>query len=533
MKFAFQKVLSGAAIVSAAFCHILLLNTFTISAAQAAAYTPLAEQCDGFPKLPIVTAENLCVGLITQKNAANPFLMPRTGVETKDGKLLIADMGGWAPNKGKLWLVDYRAKTPTATALLSGLHAPHKILVGPDGKFFLGETHRIVRFEIVNSAVANMEAVVDDLPSGERYLHPLKNFVFDQKNNLIVNIGSSSDRCSKDVSMENCTNGTEAGLRLYNYNAKTNSWDKNFTVIASGLRNSMALAVDKSGTIIQAENSIDFNSAEEPYEELNVIEGNGFYGWPLCYGRNASMDETQKSCTAKNYHEPWTLLPPHAAPLDALYYHNKKLAALDNKLLLTWHGYRSIGHRLVAFDIDSNGKPIRKNEATYWRDPATRGEEFTQVPFNAKGGTGLVAQHTEIISRWNEVSDVRPKGSPTGISVLNDGSLLIIDDKNAAILRLSTGTAFKDSGKKEEKYAKVELPKNVNDILASRCSKCHEEIHQHPEELLNDSHWLRIAEGKTRLEQKVFLDKAAPMPPDNSLLPEEKKVLREWIDSKK
>ena len=145
----------------------------------------------------------------------------------------------------------------------------------------------------------------------------------------------------------------------------------------------------------------------------------------------------------------------------------------------------------------------------------------------------MVAQHTEIISRWNEVGDVRPKGSPTGMSILNDGSLLIVDDKNTAILRLSTGTAFKDSGKKEEKFAKVELPKNVSDILINRCSKCHEEIQQHPEELLNDSHWLRVAEGKTRFEQKVFFEKAMPMPPDNSLLPEEKKILLEWIDAKK
>lgn len=511
-------------IIACAFLSWTLILT-----AQAAPYKPLSEQCDGFPKLPIVTAENFCVGLIAQKSSTSSFVMPRTGVETKDGKLLVVDMGGWAPNKGKVWLVDYRAKNPGAIALLSKLNSPHKILTGRDGKYYVGEMNRIIRFDVINAAVSNRETVIDGLPEGEGYLHPLKNFVFDQNNNLIVNIGSSSDRCEKDVELKSCIDGTEAGLRLYAYDSNTNTWNKNYTIIASGLRNSMALAVDKSGTIVQAENSIDFNSAEEPYEKLNVIEDNGFYGWPICYNRTASVDEKQPACSAKNYHEPWTLMPPHAAPLDALYYRNQKLPLLNNKLLLTWHGYRSIGHRLVAYDIDAQGKPLRKNEATYWRDPAARGEDFTQVLFNAKGGTGLVAQHTEIISRWNEVSGVRPKGSPTGISILNDGSLLIVEDKNAAILRLSTGTAYKDVGKKEEKYAKIELPDDVRNVFLNRCSKCHEEMQKHPEELLNANQWLRIADGKTRLEHKVFFDRVMPMPPDNSLLPEERKILKEWI----
>src|SRR6478752_150080 len=97
---------------------------------SATPYIPLQEQCDGFPKLPLTTTENLCVGLLAQKSSGIKFIMPRTGVETKDGKLLVVDMGGWEPNNGKLFLIDYRAKKPTATVLLSDLNMPHKILKG-------------------------------------------------------------------------------------------------------------------------------------------------------------------------------------------------------------------------------------------------------------------------------------------------------------------------------------------------------------------------------------------------------------------
>jgi hypothetical protein len=245
------------------------------------------------------------------------------------------------------------------------------------------------------------------------------------------------------------------------------------------------------------------------------------------------MDEAKKSCTAENYHEPWTLIPPHAAPMDALYYHNNKLPTLDNKLLLTWHGYRLVGHRLVAYDIDDHGKPLRKNEANFWRDPIKRSEDFTLLPYVAKGGAGLVAQHQEIISHWNEVEGVRPRGAPTGMSVLNDGSLLIVDDKNAALLRLSTGTAYKDVATTAETKttAAVALPENVHNILVNRCSKCHEQLKNSPDELINSAHWLIKTDGKLRMEQKLFYDKVMPMPPDNSLLPEERQQLKTWINS--
>lgn len=499
----------------------------------ASPYIPISEDCDGFAKLPLGTADNFCVGLLVQKNNGVEFKMPRTAIELPDGKLLVVDMGGWMANKGKLWLVDFRRKNPTAVAVLSDLNMPHKILRGQDGKYYVGEAHRIVRFEFSNSAVKNLETVIDNLPYHDDYLHPLKNFVFDNNNNVIVNIGSTSDRCKNNAS--DCVQGREAGLWQYNYQAANKAWDAHYTIIASGLRNSMALAVDKSGVVLQAENSMDLPTAEEPYEEINIIERGGFYGWPLCYDRNVNVDETKNSCTAENYREPWSLMPPHVAPLDALYYHHTKLPSLNNKLLMTWHGYKIVGHRLVAFDVDEQGRPLRTKAATYNSDPLKSGDNFKTQNFSAKGGIGLVAQHREIISRANEISGVRPKAAPAGISIMNDGSLLIVDDKNAAILRLSTGVAYKDSKPQagagnERKIPAVTAPENIRAILVSRCSKCHEQLQNNPEQLLNAEHWLLVANGKTRLEQKLFYDKVMPMPPDNSLLPSERKELKSWIE---
>ena len=512
------------------FKFLLLMFSFFCMSATATPYISLAEQCDGYAKLPLGTIDNICVGLLAQRSAELPLKMPRSAIEIPNGKLLVVDMGGWVENKGKLFLVDYRLKNPTATVLLSGLNFPHKILLGADGKYYLGEAHRIIRFDVANDKIANMETIIDNLPYHSGYLHPLKNFVFDGNNNLIVNIGSTSDRCEKNVKPENCINGAEAGLRQYAYQSATNSWGKSFLVIASGLRNSMALAAHSSGTLIQGENSMDFPGAVEPYEEINIIEAGGFYGWPLCYDRNANVNDAVKSCTAKNYREPWSLMPPHVAPLDALYYQHTKLPALTNKLLMTWHGYKIVGHRLVAFSVDDHGRPIRSASANFNSDPLNPSENFKSLNFSAKGGAGEIAQHQEIISRWNEVEGVRPKGAPVGMSVMNDGSLLIVDDKNAALLRLSNGTAYKESQKQisAEKYA-IKLPENIHAIFVNRCSKCHEPLQNNAQQLLNPNHWLQKDNGKTRLEQKLFFDKVMPMPPDKSLLPAEAKLLKEWI----
>jgi len=121
------------------------------------------------------------------------------------------------------------------------------------------------------------------------------------------------------------------------------------------------------------------------------------------------------------------------------------------------------------------------------------------------------------------------------MSVMNDGSLLIVDDKNAAILRVSTGTAYKDIQRQvdlvdEPKIATAIVPENIRAIFTNRCSKCHEPLQNNPEQLLNAEHWLQLSNGKTKVEQKLFYDKVMPMPPDNSLLPDERKQLKSWIE---
>lgn len=507
---------------------------------NAGSYTTATGDCDGFAKLPVVTQTGTCLGLVTTRNAKNPLKMPRTLVQTDDDKLLVVDMGMWAPHKGQLLLLDYRNAHVPAKILLSQLNLPHKILRGADGKIYLGEANRIRRFSWVSGEIVGLETVVDNLPVDTEYLHPLKNFTFDEHSNLLVNIGSSSDRCDKKVSLDDCISGKEASIRRYRRDKKTNTYAADFEVIARGLRNSMALVVHPSGTILQAENSMDFPDADEPYEELNIIaDGNKFYGWPLCFNRDRSL--AGGDCKQPDYQQPWTLLPPHVAPLDMLYYSHTKLPGLHNKLLMSWHGYRIAGNRLVSYAVDKQGRPELQQGAFFWRAPTTPDGVYTRHIFAPQGGLGnaivseedkKVAQHQEVISQWNEIPGVRPEGAPVGFTQARDGSVFIVDDRNAAILRLSVGESYQQKAVGREVTAKSLLPPvAVTAVIQQRCAQCHSELLQQRNSLLTVDNWLMKQDGKTKIEIKIFEDKNRPMPPDGNLSDEEKKILRDWFVS--
>jgi glucose/arabinose dehydrogenase len=55
-------------------------------------------------------------------------------------------------------------------------------------------------------------------------------------------------------------------------------------------------------------------------------------------------------CASSAHTPPWPCCRPHVAPLAMTWYHGPMFPRLEGKLLMSWHGYRSTGGRLVAFD---------------------------------------------------------------------------------------------------------------------------------------------------------------------------------------
>lgn len=440
-------------------------------------YDPTDTSCDGYPRLKVETAAGTCLGLVLPKERAidpvakRAFSMPRTLAQipgTQD--YLVTDMGSWHPGRGALFLLSRGVSGLYGLTLLKqGLDYPHAVKIGPDGKFWIGELKQISRFKMKDGAIVNWEIVVSGLAATKDVSHPLSQFTFDPRNNdLYINSGSPSDHCfvkgavDEKVCPETVGNDFASILKIP-WSAIVRppvGGETHWQAIAHGLRNSMAMVIHPSGLLVQGENGRDFSDVDEPFEEMNVIDLNspdlgtaankGFnYGWPYCYDFAATSPEWEKNTVVDcglqtatrpgDYQKPFILIPPHAAPLAAGYYHGKMFPQFEGKLLMTWHGYRPTGHRLVSYDVDSSGRPIigkNLHQASYIFD---RGDDACAVkkPMEPRGGLTRFAPYNELISRWNERKGWRPSGTPASFTVADDGSIWMVEDKNQTIVRLA------------------------------------------------------------------------------------------------
>lgn len=400
--------------------------------------------CDGYPRADIGMAKGMCAGLVASRAGERQIRLPRSLVQWGDGDWIVSDLGGWGTAKGAIWrLTAAPGKPPRLVKLLDGLNLPHTLGIGPDGRLYVGEMSRIFRFDPdARDVFGTIEPVVAGLPDNRLHdnRHPLSKFVFAPDGALIVNIGAPSDQCLDAQGRPpgpDCPELQDAGqLRRYAPDGR-GGWSPDWTVVATGLRNSVALAVHPSGTLLQGENSYDIPARWAPFDEINVIrppgkEGVPSYGWPYCDAAGqaspgwAGSAKIEFHCRRTGVFKADILLPPHAAPLDMTWYQGAMFPQLRGRLLMTWHGYRSTGGRLVAYQTDARGVPTTRAGARY---PA-----YGLAP--RAYGPGPAAEPLVLTPGWG-ATKARKQGAPVGVAVAADGSIWLADDKNAQIIRIA------------------------------------------------------------------------------------------------
>jgi glucose/arabinose dehydrogenase len=397
--------------------------------------------CDGWPRAPIGMAEGLCAGIVV---SPQPDYRSRT---LRIPRLLLA-LGGWDAKRGKVFkLTAARGAPPTLTPLLTHLVMPHGLARGPDGKIYVGEMSRIFRFDpSAADPQSTIEAVISYLPNNKLHenRHPLSFFIFDTNGDMLVNVGAPSDQCliaGKPNGTTKCleSEGDEpsAAIRRYRY-LGDGKWDQNYIVIARGLRNSLALALHSSGTLLQAENSIDYPTTNRPFEELNVIRFGAHYGWPYCTDMTTAAPAWTNTgamdCASSAHEKPVRLLPPHAAPLGMLYYDGVMFPQLQGHLIMTWHGYEPTGARIAAFAVDERGIPLPASRARYAVYGKSADDRVRHLPYPPDTGSEAFI----LTPGWNMIDGERPRGAPVGLAVAEDGAIWVADDKNGTILRIAS-----------------------------------------------------------------------------------------------
>ncbi|MBI2638602.1 PQQ-dependent sugar dehydrogenase [Candidatus Peregrinibacteria bacterium] len=228
--------------------------------------------------------------------------------------------------------------------LLQGLKNPHGLAIDPENNFslYFAEEDKISKTCIYCDG--QPETVID-LPSGGN--HKTRTIGFGSDGRLYVSIGSSCNVCNKK-------NERRASILSMNKDGS------NAKIFAAGLRNSVFFTWHPTTKKMWATDmGRDLLGDDLPPDEINIVEEDKNYGWPICYGKNIhDLDFDKNTYVRAPCQEPFEMpsfidIPAHSAPLG--------LAFFENDLLVSYHGSwnrsEPTGYKVVRYKLDEQGNP--------------------------------------------------------------------------------------------------------------------------------------------------------------------------------
>jgi glucose/arabinose dehydrogenase len=320
---------------------------------------------------------------------------------------------------------DGAAKPGTNAIFASGLRAPFGIAFFPAGDdpqwVYVASTDSVVRFPYRSGdlkAGGPAETVVAKLPAG--YGHSTRDIVFTPDNTrMLVSVGSAGNA---GEGMGTPPGGLEAWRTHQplgaSWGAETDraavlAFDpdgKNQKLFATGIRNCVGLAMQANGTAWCSTNERDNLGDDLVPDYVTRVRENAFYGWPWFYigdhqdPRHAGARPDLKDKITV----PDVLLQAHSASLGLTFYDGNSFPAEYRGDAFaaehgSWNRSKRTGYKVVR---------IRLKDGV----PTGEYEDFV---------TGFVVNDTEV---W---------GRPVGVAVARDGALLISEDGNGTIWRVS------------------------------------------------------------------------------------------------
>lgn len=302
-------------------------------------------------------------------------------------------------NADKVYAVtdlDQDGKADSVYVVDSDLVTPNGVAFR-DGSLYVAEISRILRYDSIEGRLSNPPdpvVVYDKYPTETH--HGWKFISFGPDGKLYVPVGAPCNICERKE-------------RVFSSITRINPDGTGMEVYAHGVRNSVGFAWHPDTKELWfTENGRDQLGDDIPGDELNNAPKAGMhFGYPYIHQGDTPDPEFGKGKKASDYTPPAQKLGPHVAALGMRFYTGAMFPAeYKNRIIFAEHGSwnRStpLGYRIMMVTLEGN--------------KAVKYEPFAQ---------GWLQGNNDVLGR------------PVDVEVAKDGALLISDDKNGAIYRVT------------------------------------------------------------------------------------------------
>ena len=294
-------------------------------------------------------------------------------------------------------IVDHGGKREVKK-ILKGLASPNGVLFNK-GTLYVAEKNRIVRYDGIEDKLDNPPApkvVIDGLP--EQCCHFWKVMTLGPDGKIYFNIGAPG----------NIVMPGYIQAAIVRVNPNTGKMEE----YVHGVRNSVGMAFNpKTKQLWFTSNNRDWLDENGPSDILQVVKHQGEnFGYPFCHQGDILDPEFGKNRSCSEFTPPTMKLGAHIAPLGMRFYTGKMFPAeYKNTMFIAQHGSwnKTVkqGYNVISVSLDAKGNPVSK-------------------PFLE----GFLTDPKADPPMW---------GRPVDVQEMRDGSLLVSDDYNGIVYRIS------------------------------------------------------------------------------------------------
>jgi glucose/arabinose dehydrogenase len=324
---------------------------------------------------------------------------PRLMLQAPNGDVLVSESGG-----GRILIfrdTKQTGKPDQRFVFASGLKQPFGLALH-DGHLYVGDTDAVLRFPYKpgDTKASGEPEKLADLPGRGYHEHWTRNVLFSPDGKkMYVTVGSESNVSTGEDAIR-------AAISEYNPDGSGHR------LFATGTRNPIGVKFyPGTSTLWSIVQERDGLGDDLPSDYLTHIQDGGFYGWPYAYigphpePRNPGHDDMVKKTIT-----PDLLFQAHSAAIDVLFYQGKMFPKeFQGDAFVTlrgsWNRSKRTGYKIVRVKF-KNGKPV--------------------------GG------YDDFVTGW--MTDPLSKsvwGRPVGLCELQDGSLLMSEDGNHTLWRIT------------------------------------------------------------------------------------------------